>query len=526
MFREAAPARGLIISGICLPLALFLGYLLATPDDLASLFWLAVVLFLLALPFIILRHHALTIVCWNLPVIAFFLPGKQLAGVLMAGLSLLLSIASWTFRRKNKLFIPSPATTYPLLILGIVLLITMAATGGLHSNIFGSQQWGATRYVSIIGALVGYFAIIAHPVAPERAKLLTSLYFLSGTGWLLAIGFALVPNLNLLLAFFPTYVFQSNSLADLGMEIERFIGLSYGMQYLCLFMMMRYGIRGLCDWHRPWRALIFISAFGLGMYGGFRSLIVLFALLFLVQTYFEKLYRSSIFLGLLGIGFLSATLIFAFSDRLPLPIQRSISFIPGINLHPLAQQSAQDTYEWRLEIWKAVLPDVPHYLLLGKGYGFDSTDFYFAERASAIAAARGFRVNAQDNAFLVSGDYHNGPLTLIIPLGIWGILAFAGFCWGSIRTLHRNFRYGDPALTKINTFLLSYFVAKLAFYLIFFGSFYQDLLTFIGITGVSIAVNGVVTKSPEITSLQPQPKHLNSSFKSWNLGLAPRLPEV
>jgi hypothetical protein len=492
MFREAAPTRGLIISGICLPLALLLGYVLATPDELLSLFWVVLILFLMVLPFLIRHHHTLTIVCWNLPFIAFFLPGKQYVGVVIAGISLLLSILSWTFRKQKELFIPSPATTYPLVFLAMVMFVTMVATGGLHSNIFGSQQWGATRYISIMGAIVAYFAIIAHSISPDRAKMMVSLFLLAGTTWLLFVFFTLIPSLNILLALIPTYALQSGPMSDLGFEIERFVGVTYGVQYLCLFMLMRYGIRGLSDWHHPWRALVFVVAFGLGLYGGFRSWVIFFVILFLVQFYFERLFCISSFLMCLAFGLLAAIFIILYSDQLPLPVQRAISFIPGINLDPVARQSAQETLEWRWGMWGAVLPTVPQYLFLGKGYGFDSTDYFLAQMANSIAAARGIRIDPYDNAFLIIGDYHSGPLTLIIPFGIGGVLAFAAFCRGALRTLYASYQHGAPALKQINTFLLTYFISKLVFYVVFFGSFYQDLIYFVGAVGLSITINGGV----------------------------------
>ena len=90
---------------------------------------------------------------------------------------------------------------------------------------------------------------------------------------------------------------------------------------------------------------------------------------------------------------------------------------------------------------------------------------------------------------LVSGNYHNGFLTLIIPFGLAGFLAFVWFCVAAFRLLVRNYRHGDPALKKLNTFLLTYFVGRLFFYSVFYGQFDLDLMVFTGVVGLSIAIN-------------------------------------
>jgi O-antigen ligase len=96
---------------------------------------------------------------------------------------------------------------------------------------------------------------------------------------------------------------------------------------------------------------------------------------------------------------------------------------------------------------------------------------------------------------LVSNDYHNGLLTLIIPFGIFGLLAFLAFCWGALRALYANYRYGDAELSRINTFLLADFITSLFVFFTFYGSFYIDLINFTGIIGFSLTLNGGVRRA-------------------------------
>jgi hypothetical protein len=111
------------------------------------------------------------------------------------------------------------------------------------------------------------------------------------------------------------------------------------------------------------------------------------------------------------------------------------------------------------------------------------------QTTETIVTARG--VDTAEVAML-AGDYHSGPLTLVIPLGICGVIGFLWFLVASVRALYHNFRYGDPQLQRINTLLLSYFAAHIIFFFFVFGSFYNDLMMFTGLIGLSISVNGGV----------------------------------
>jgi hypothetical protein len=493
MFRDSAIARILIAVAIGLPILLFLGFQLATPDQISSIIWIGVAFCAFLVPLMIRWHHPMIILCWNLPFVVFFLPGGQFLWAPVAGVSLLFSVLGWTLQKhKTPLFIPSPLTTWPMIFLAVVVVFTMAATGGLHSKMFGSSEWGATRYISVIAIIIAYFALIAQRIPPERAQRMASLFFLTGTLWVLSVVGALIPRLDFLSYIIGRQGITTTDNPFEGTDIERFNGFYFAAQFLFGYMLIRYGIRGLFDWHRWWRAMFLAVSFGIGTLGGFRSFIVFTFILFWVQFYFERLFRTNLIVIILAGTVLAAIFTVSFSDQLPLPIQRSLSFIPGIKVSPVARFDAQETLEWRFDLWNSLLPVIPQYLFIGKGYGFDGSDLSIAMTANTYAWRHGTVPNPDDNYLAIIGDYHQGILTLIIPLGIWGVLAFAAFCWGAIRVLYHHYRHGNPQFKRINTFFLSFFIAKLVFYVIFYGQFYQDLAAFVGVVGLSLAINGSV----------------------------------
>src|SRR5205085_7863174 len=101
---------------------------------------------------------------------------------------------------------------------------------------------------------------------------------------------------------------------------------------------------------------------------------------------------------------------------------------------------------------------------------------------------------------LMAGDYHNGPLSVQLPFGIFGSLLFLWFLGSSTHVLYRNFKYGDPALKNINTFFLASFLARAVFFLCFFGALFTDLISFASLVALSISMNrGVRSRSDWIT---------------------------
>jgi O-antigen ligase len=189
-----------------------------------------------------------------------------------------------------------------------------------------------------------------------------------------------------------------------------------------------------------------------------------------------------------------------FTDRLPFSIQRSLSFLP-VKIDPAARLSAEVSTEWRIQMWREVIHEVPRHLLLGKGY------IYTAREAQATAMA-----NRDDNGLSgteLAGDYHNGPLSVILPFGIFGVLGFVWFLVAVWRVLHRNYKYGDAQFLILNRFLYAFFFVRLFEFFFVFGALENHLPLFIGMVGLSISLNGgVARRTVTIVESRARPQSL------------------
>ncbi|PYK00835.1 MAG: hypothetical protein DME23_05970 [Verrucomicrobia bacterium] len=485
MANVVSMPRSLLIYGLCIPVAILLGYLIATPFNTLSLVFVGLSLFVLSIPIFLRWHHALAIFTWNSYLVLFFLPGQPNLGIAAAAISLFISLVDRLMHRHEG-FLRVPSVARSLLFLTLVVLVTAKLTGGIGGQVFGAESWGAKRYLGVLGAIVGYFALVSRPVPEDKARLYASIFVLSGvTAVVSDLAYAAGPRFYFLFTLFPATLAFSQALSE-G-DLLRLSGVCFAAVSVYQYLLMRYGIRGLCDWSRPWRLAAFAALFAASAFGGYRSSILLGLLILFVQFYLEALHKTKLLPIFLLAGALLAALLLGFSERLPLSFQRSLSFLP-IKVDAAAKYDAQYTLDWRLEIWRIVTPEVPKYLLLGKGFAYSGTDYYLTQEA----IKRGLYQSEEDA--LVSGNYHQGILTLIIPFGVWGLIGFGAFCCAALRVLSLNFRYGRESLKLINTFLLSSFVAHLIYYVLFYGQFDSDIISFTGWIALSITLNAGVRR--------------------------------
>ncbi len=515
MSNALAIVRSLIIYGLCLPLAIILGYLLAVPMDLTSFTIVLMAVFLPLVPVLLRWHHFFLIASWNFSAVLFFLPGRPNLWIILTLVSLLLSTLQYILQRETKL-LSVPSVNRPLIFLFLVVLVTAVLAGGIGIRSFGNEAYGGKRYVVVLTAIIGYFAISCMRIPRGREILYVSAFLLSGASSVIGcLGGFVDPSLYFIFAIFPVESLEL-LVGDLPDDMPiRLGGLAPAAGAVIWYGLARYGLRDLLQmggsWHflplrfhggfqlnQPWRSGLMLLALWVALHAGFRSSVAFFGMMFVAHFFVEGLHRSRAMPLILLMGIMTAAIVLPFASKMPVTVQRAISFLP-VEIDPVIRMGAESSTEWRLRMWQLVLPMVPRYLLVGKGYSINPAEL-------AMSAGR-TGVDSTETA-IVAGDYHNGPLTLLIPLGIWGALAFLWFLGAGFRVLHRNYRYGDPELARINTFLLVYFSVRVVFFFFIFGSFYNELYMFTGLVAMSISVNGGLRGPVPVEAVKPAVGHL------------------
>ncbi len=506
MNSNVAIPRNVIIYGLCVPLALLMGYLLTTPLDFTSLAGVGLVMMLLLVPIFLKWHHFFVLVTWNASLNAFFLPGQprmwMLLGVVSVAFSILDRVMNKEKRLQNVWWL-----TLPMICLLTVILVTAYFRGGIGLRTFGSASYGGKKYMEPIFAIVGFFALSWQKIPPHKALLYCSLFFLSGlTSAISNLAYSL--KIYWLFWLFPVDVAVLQIQADYGVSDRSFLRLS-GVAFACMapfcFLLLRHGVRGIFQFsdgwgllpirlketfyvNQPYRILLFVSAIAVSTFGGFRSMPILFGMIFAIQFCIEKLYQTKLFYVILGAGLLGAATLVPFTSKLPLVVQRAICFLP-VKVNPVVRYDAWASTDWRLRMWSVLMEEVPHYVWLGKGYAVNPVDLYLARESQK----RGFISDFETAS--IAGDYHSGPLSVLIPLGVFGLIAFIWFLVAGIYAVYRNHRYGLPEYQKLNTFLFAFYLAQVIFYFAVFGAFSSGLYVLTGTVAFSLSLNGGVAEA-------------------------------
>ena len=480
MAESFAISRSHLMYGVCLPLAVLVGYFLATPFESDSLSVVILVLSVLSVPLLMRWHYPLLIFSWNAPIFFSLLPGRLSLGVVMVGISLTFSLMDRTVGRKVDFF-GSHSVSRSLVFLTAVIVITAVLTGGVGVRALGSASFGGRKYLLLFMGVLGYFAMVGQRMPRHRVGMYVALFYLSGLlifpGLLGDLG---GPSMDFLHAILPeSFETEGDGASE---AVTRFGSINFATMGLFCFLLMRYGLRGVLDIHHPWRATLLLLAILGSLFAGFRSVLVMYALILGALFYWEGLLRTRLVAIIVLAGILGLAITMPFVRHFPLSVQRTLSFLP-VEVDPIAQASADASTEWRLDMWRELLPEVPKYLFLGKGYAVDPNDMFMVWQSEL----RGFGKAAEFAR--LNGDYHSGPFSLIIPFGIFGVFGFAWFSVASLQVLYKNYRYGDPALLRVNTFLLAIFIARLIFFLTVFGSFSSDLINFAGLVGFGVTLN-------------------------------------
>jgi O-Antigen ligase len=496
----AALLRSLVVYVVCAILAIIIGVLMTNPLTYSAMGFVGVLCAILFLPIFLKWHHILMIACWSTPISVFFLKGSPALGLVMIAISFGISVVERALN-PNRQFLKVPQVTWPLICLIGVVLITAKLTGGIGLKAFGSDVYGGKKYVFLVVGILGYFALTAHPIPPQRARLYVILYFFGGMLGTVEDLYPYTPGfLHFIFWFIPPQFLYYDPSAG---EQTRLAGTGWAATAFLNAMMAYYGLRGIFLSGKPWRMVVFFIGLMLIFLGGFRSALLLTMSIMTLQFFLEGLHRTNLLIVALIFSLACAGATIPLASHLPFTFQRTLAFLPRswVHLSSSARSDAEGSWDWRVQMWQALLPQVPKHLLLGKGYAITMEDWSAITEGSSLQ-----NVDASQNSLALSGDYHNGPLSVVLPFGIWGVIAVVWFLVASIWVVYRNYRYCPPEFKVLNTFLFTIYVISVIDFLFLFGGLSAGMSNWAGILGMSVCINRGVCKVP------PRPAPVNIPF--------------
>ena len=344
--------------------------------------------------------------------------------------------------------IPFPSITgHRLIMVGFCAVILLTGIlRGFGFQFLGSGQWGGFTYVAV---LFSASLVITLPAVNLSARWWPRAILLMGllaplpliADLLVVNGFAY----GLVRLFMQTGDTIGTLIAEqsaVGEVLSRYTSAGVAAQTMIIAFLARVPTNKLFNTRSVGSILVLICIVILSFFSGFRlmTMMVLF-IVFLAALLQRSLTLPRVITGC-AMGAVAVGILYAMAARLPMNIQRSLSWLPGIDISGSVAADAAGTVEWRLELWQEALHAIPEYFWLGKGFSYDGELF--------VKMLRGMGSADSIQWALVTGAYHNGYLSLLLVTGIFGlILGMALLVGVSIRQLQLNRRaWNHPTLHR------------------------------------------------------------------------------
>lgn len=197
------------------------------------------------------------------------------------------------------------------------------------------------------------------------------------------------------------------------------------------------------------------------MLSGFRSTLLTVMILVGVWFFMRGSVRERVIM--IGGGAICAVLgwfmLFLFIDKLPQSMMRAVSWVPGLDVPYMVANDARGTLEWRWEIWRYMLDDIPNYFFIGKGFCFPPDYLITSD----------IWEGSKPHAHFLIHNYHSGPLGLLLDLGLPGLITGTLFMIVSSREHIRGIKRfrGDTMMSRYYQLLTIIYVwGCLSFFMI------------------------------------------------------------
>lgn len=312
---------------------------------------------------------------------------------------------------------------------------------------------GGRPYIEILMAF-GAFIVLSRITPSETIARIFPLFYVIPT--------SLVAALDALARVFPQLAYPLASIysgvgslfspaglesaAELGRDrITGFKDLGFvGVLALCA----RYNPVTLLSPLYPIRAVLFLGSLAVIFLSGFRAVFLTAIVVFLLAALLRGRARD-LFVAA-GVGLLSIILLISLQGsviQLPLTMQRALSWLPG-NWNQEAVDDAESSSRWRFDMVAWAMQDdrILRNKVWGQGIGFSIDDMNLIA-ASLVAGQGGATLlgGSDRENFVITGTFHNGPISAIKCVGIVGLFLYTllliysavrawNLCWLSVNT--------------------------------------------------------------------------------------------
>jgi hypothetical protein len=320
-----------------------------------------------------------------------------------------------------------------ILLLNLVQICLVFSVHPVGLRSLSSETVGARPYFNIAIATLAYLIVSNQILSGKLARALPILMFVpEAFVSMISLLVQIKPSLGFVLGrFYTGFLPPIRSAASSPLQRVQIGSGKTLITLLCSY----FRPLTLVSPARPIRVMLLILGFTLVLIAGYRSQLMAVIAVFVLASYFRGGIRDLMFV-LAGMVFAGAALVLINSVHpLPLPMQRSLSFLPG-NWNAYAAADAAGSTEWRVDMWRDVSKSTRYITnpWMGDGFGFTRAELQAMERELYSTG----QMSQED--FMIIGAFHNGPLSAIRFVGIVGLILYyalllysAVFAWRLIR---------------------------------------------------------------------------------------------
>ena len=383
---------------------------------------------------------------------------------------------------------------FPLLYAAIILVTILVR--GFGVRLLGGSAWGGARYVHLLCGLAFYTVSDNVTLTPKQWRWTVIAFF----------GSALLPSIAELVFLLSKgqihhlyYVIRVERVSAvqslrvilggqgiMRLQVSKYIAFLFVM-FVALYRYdgrKRILIQGTC-------ALAFLFA---GLSGHRSAILYLVCFIPLVTYYLTGKVPWRIFI-IYSVGLVVTVVLLNFVvSILPLAAQRSISWIPFVDVSFDASSSAASTTRWRFAVWRRLLSRLPDYWLIGRGFVFSPQ--------VAQTEVRTFW-HSIDWA-VATHNYHSGPLSLLIDVGIPGFLAGCGIMIGAITRHLKQLRnvWADAKLARYHHVILASLTVNVLRFFLVHGDASNSIVQFLVVLTI---LEGLVRTNRKLLDDAAQP---------------------
>ena len=400
-----------------------------------------------------------------------------------------------------------------LLICNLLYLATVFARNPVGVDFIRSNLIGGRPYFAILLACCGFWVLQHVTIKPKLANFLPIFmclgslvnavsglvgYFAPSLGYRLGTlysGFMPGGETNPLEPVDTSRVERHQYLAGFGVEVGK-AAISYANIFKLIFF------------QNIFLSACFFASLVAILLSGFRSNLIGWLFAIALASYIRGGVRQVF--PLFAVAVASNVMIVVVQTaglQVPLAAQRALSFIP-ISWDSRASVDAKGSVDWRVDLWRLALTS-DRYIknkVLGDGFGFDPSEL----RAQATLTS--FRMDTSaglQDYFMITGDYHSGPVSAVRFVGYIGLMLFTAL-------LIANARYAWKIINsarKTAFFPLALFSGIVAIYhpicfWLIFGGYGADFTQAIFTLGMLNLIDRSIKKEKAIKVLAETEKNL------------------